>query len=113
MIENPLTSAEAVAGPDDLDLARRIAAGDTVALEQIMRACNRKLFRVARSILDDDAEAEDALQEAYVTAYVQMKTFRGSSKLTTWVTRIVINEALGRLRKKKRQAAVFVFSPDS
>ena len=113
MTENPLTSVDAAAGPDDLELARRIAEGDPVALESLMRACNRKLFRVARSILDDDAEAEDALQEAYVTAYVQMKTFRGGSKLTTWVTRIVINEALGRLRKKKRQAEVFVFSPDS
>jgi RNA polymerase sigma-70 factor (ECF subfamily) len=113
MTENPLTALQAVAGPDDLELARRIGEGDAVALEQLMRACNRKLFRVARSILDDDAEAEDALQEAYVTAYVEMKTFRGASKLTTWVTRIVINEALGRLRKKKRQAAVLVFSPDS
>jgi RNA polymerase sigma-70 factor (ECF subfamily) len=68
---------------------------------------------VARSILDDDAESEDALQEAYVTAYVEMSTFRGASKLTTWLTRIVINEALGRLRKNKRQAEILAFSRDS
>ena len=113
MTQNLSTPSHAAAGTDDLELARRIAEGDPAALERLMRACNRKLFRVARSILDDDAEAEDALQEAYVTAYVEMKTFRGGSKLTTWVTRIVINEALGRLRKKKRRAAVFVLSPDS
>ena len=105
------TLTAAAPAPDDLEIARRIAAGDAAALEGLMRQCNRKLFRVARSILDDDAEAEDALQEAYVTAYVEMKTFRGASKLTTWVTRIVINEALGRLRKKKRQAEVLAFSP--
>src|SRR3954469_20049777 len=111
MTEKPLSVA--AGGNPDLDIARRIAAGDTVALERLMRECNRKLFRVARSILTDDAEAEDALQEAYVTAYVQMNKFRGDSKLTTWLTRIVINEALGRLRKQKRQAAVFAFSPDA
>ncbi|HEX2828519.1 MAG TPA: RNA polymerase sigma factor [Burkholderiales bacterium] len=107
------TNTLTVAGPasDDLEIARRIAAGDTTAMTLLMRQCNRKLFRAARSILDDDAEAEDALQEAYVTAYVEMKTFRGASKLTTWLTRIVINEALGRLRKKKRQAEVLAFSP--
>jgi RNA polymerase sigma-70 factor, ECF subfamily len=100
--------------PDtDLEIARRIGEGDAAAFERLMRECNRKLFRVARSILDDDAESEDALQEAYVTAYVEMKTFRGASKLTTWLTRIVINEALGRLRKKKRRAEVFALSPDS
>lgn len=104
---------DAAPAPDDLEIARRIAGGDTAAMTLLMRQCNRKLFRVARSILDDDAEAEDALHEAYVTAYVEMKTFRGASKLATWLTRIVINEALGRLRKKKRQAEVLAFSPDS
>jgi RNA polymerase sigma-70 factor (ECF subfamily) len=107
------TNTLTVAGPasDDVEIARRIAEGDTTTMTLLMRRCNRKLFRAARSILDDDAEAEDALQEAYVTAYVEMKTFRGASKLTTWLTRIVINEALGRLRKKKRQAEVLAFSP--
>ena len=106
-----VTAIVAAPGPD-IDVARRIVQGDRTALEKLMRECNRKLFRVARSILGDDSEAEDALQEAYVAAYLQMSTFRGTSKLSTWLTRIVINEALGRLRKHKRQASVIAFSED-
>jgi RNA polymerase sigma-70 factor, ECF subfamily len=97
----------------DVDLAALVAGGDAKAFERLMREHNRRLFRVARAILGDDAEAEDALQEAYVTVYVAMKTFRGEAKLTTWLTRIVINEALGRLRKDRRQAKVIAFSHDA
>jgi RNA polymerase sigma-70 factor (ECF subfamily) len=91
---------------DDIELARRIASGDNVAFETVMRRHNGMLFRVARSILKDDHEAEDALQEAYVDAYGQIAKFRGDAKLSTWLTRIVINEALGRLRKRKRDGVV-------
>ena len=91
---------------DDIELARRIASGDNVAFETAMRRHNGMLFRVARSILKDDHEAEDALQEAYVDAYRQIAKFRGDAKLSTWLTRIVINEALGRLRKRKRDGVV-------
>src|SRR5438874_1497399 len=91
---------------DDLDLARRIAAGDERALERMMRAHNRMLYRLARSILKDDAEAEDAVQEAYLAGYRSIASFRGGAKLSTWFARIVINEAYGRLRKGKRMAAV-------
>jgi RNA polymerase sigma-70 factor, ECF subfamily len=96
----------------DSDLARRVSAGDHIAFEALMRQFNRPLFRVARSILEDDTEAEDALQEAYVTAYGAMNSFRGESKLSTWLTRIVINEALGRLRKQKRDRVVIPFSSE-
>jgi RNA polymerase sigma-70 factor (ECF subfamily) len=96
----------------DRDLARRVSAGDHIAFEALMRQFNRPLFRVARSILKDDTEAEDALQEAYVTAYGAMNSFRGESKLSTWLTRIVINEALGRLRKQKRDRVVIPFSSE-
>jgi RNA polymerase sigma-70 factor (ECF subfamily) len=113
MRDNPIPAPADAACSADMALARRIAAGDAVAFERLMREMNRKLFRVARSILDDDSEAEDALQEAYVTAYGEMASFRGASKLSTWVTRIVINESLGRLRKHKRQARVLVFSHDA
>ena len=77
-----------------------------------MRQCNRQLFRIARGILKDDSDAEEALQEAYVTAYVALKTFRGDSKLSTWLTRIVINESLGRLRKQSRERVVIPFSSE-
>ncbi len=82
------------------------AGGDKAAFEKIMREHNRMLFRTARAILRDDAEAEDALQEAYVQAYRTLDTFRGESKLSTWLARIVANEALMRLRKRERRSAI-------
>jgi RNA polymerase sigma-70 factor (ECF subfamily) len=102
-MSQPITSDLAL---DDIELARRIAGGDNVAFETVMRRHNGMLFRVARSILKDDHEAEDALQEAYVDAYRKIAKFRGDAKLSTWLTRIVINEALGRLRKRKRDGVV-------
>ena len=81
------------------------------AFEEIMRKHNRMLFRTARAILRDDAEAEDALQEAYVQAYRSMGSFRAGSKLSTWLARIVANEALMRLRKEKRRAEIVPIQP--
>jgi len=92
--------------PDDAELARRIGARDERAFEAVMREHNRMLYRLARSILKDDAEAEDAVQEAYFAAYRNIGGFRGGAKLSTWLARIVINEAYGRLRKRKRAAVV-------
>ena len=66
-----------------------------------MRRYNRLLFRTARSILKSDAEAEDALQEAYLSAWRSLAGFRSEAKLSTWLVRIVANEALGRLRRKE------------
>ena len=90
----------------DADLARRIAAGDEECLRRLVRRHNQPLFRAARSILRDDAEAEDAVQEGYLAAYRAMGTFRGDAKLSTWLMRIVVNEALGRSRRNKRGAEV-------
>ena len=97
--------AAASAATTDDELAERAANGDEAAFEAIMRRHNRLLFRTARSILKVDAEAEDALQEAYLRAWRSLSTFRADSKLSTWLVRIVINEALGRLRR--RSANVF------
>src|SRR5512142_467922 len=83
----------------DAALAQDIAAGDLRAFEQLMRKHNRRLFRAARAILKDDGEAEDALQEGYLQAFRAMSTFRGEARMSTWLTRIVANEAFGRLRK--------------
>jgi RNA polymerase sigma-70 factor, ECF subfamily len=83
-----------------------LKAGDADAFEKIMRAHNRMLFRTARAILRDDAEAEDALQEAYVQAYQAIGKFRGDAKVSTWLARIVANEALQRLRKSARRNAI-------
>ncbi len=90
----------------DAELARRIGARDARAFETLMRTHNRLLYRLARSILKDDAEAEDAVQEAYLAAYRNIGAFRGGAKLSTWLARIVINEAYGRLRRQKRMGVV-------
>ena len=103
------TSAAAVA-LDDAELARRISASDQAAFEMLMRQHNSKLFRVARSILKDDAEAEDTLQDAYLDAYRHMGQFRGGARLGTWLVRIVINHSLMRLRKQKRHRVVVSFN---
>jgi len=84
----------------DAELAARAAKGETRAFEALMRRHNRTLFRTARAILRDDAEAEDALQEAYIQAYRSLASFRAEAKLTTWLARIVANEALMRLREQ-------------
>jgi len=105
------TSAARAAAPDDGDpaLAQRVACGDLDAFGQIMRRHNRMLYRAARSILRDDAEAEDCLQSAYLLAYQAIGGFAGQSKLSTWLARIVINEALGRKRRTARRGEVIPF----
>ena len=95
---------------DDAALAARIAGADHRAFETLMRRHNARLFRVARAILKNDDEAEDALQEAYLAAYRHIGDFRGGALLTTWLTRIVVNEALGRLRAQKRHRVVVPFN---
>ena len=91
---------------DDLAIARRIAAGDRAAFIELMRRHNRRLYRLARATLRDDAEAEDALQEAYLAAYRSIAQFRGDANLATWLSRMVLNECLGRLRKSARRQNV-------
>lgn len=90
----------------DAELAARAGRGDAAAFEALMRRHNRTLFRTARAILRDDAEAEDALQEAYLQAYRALPGFRAEARFTTWIVRIVANEALMRLRKETRRAQI-------
>jgi RNA polymerase sigma-70 factor (ECF subfamily) len=106
---------EAPLDPDtpDAELAQRVAAGSEPAFRALMRRYNQALFRTARSILRDDAEAEDALQDAYMAAYRAMSGFRGDAKLSTWLTRIVVNESLARLRKSRRGAQIIPLDGDA
>ncbi|HET6378453.1 MAG TPA: RNA polymerase sigma factor [Methylocella sp.] len=90
------------AGPDDACLVERALAGDGTAFQAIMQRYNQRLYRLARSILKDDSEAEDAVQDAYINAFKHLDGFRGGSSLGTWLARITINEALGRLRRSRR-----------
>jgi RNA polymerase sigma-70 factor (ECF subfamily) len=87
--------------PDDAELVRRALARDDTAFRTIMERNNRRLYRIARGILRNDAEAEDVVQEAYVNAFTHLDGFRSDSSLTTWLARITMNEALGRLRRER------------
>lgn len=89
------------AAMDDTVLVGRVQHGDREAFRHIMQRCNQRLFRVARGVVNDDAEAEDVVQEAYVHAYEKLAMFRGDASLLTWLTRIVLNEAYGRLRQRR------------
>jgi RNA polymerase sigma-70 factor, ECF subfamily len=93
-------------GVTDEDLVARVVGGDTAAFELLMRRHNRKVFRAVRSILRGNAEAEDAVQQAYISAYTHLADFAGTSKFSTWLVRIAINEALGRLRRARGLALV-------
>ena len=97
--------------PDDVDLARRALARDAEAFRAIMRRHNQKLYRLARSIIRNDSEAEDIVQETYVTAFTHLASYRGEASLATWLSRIAINEALGRLRRKRRTASIIADEP--
>ena len=87
--------------PSEAELLARAGARDEVAIRALIRQHNRRLYRLARGILRSDTEAEDAVQEAYLRAFTNLASFRGESGFGTWLARIVINEALGRLRKQR------------
>lgn len=86
----------------DEEVVRRVLEGETALFELIMRRYNQRLYRVARAILRDDAEAEDVMQDAYVRAYEHLGQFAGRSQFATWLTRIAIHEALARAQRRKR-----------
>ena len=82
-------------------MVRRARERDEAAIRSIMQSNNRRLYRLARGILRNDSEAEDVVQETYVRAFTHLQDFRGDSSLATWLGRIAINEALGRLRRQR------------
>ena len=92
----------------DAELVSLSLAGNDAAFAQIMRRYNRLLFRTARSILKNDDDTQDALQEAYLHAWRALASFRSDARLSTWLVRIVVNEALGRLRRPGAQPAQVV-----
>lgn len=109
-------SARAAPVQDDGTLAQGVRAQDPRAFEALMRQYNRRLYRVARSLLRDAAEAEDALQECYLHAFRSFDNFRGEASLATWLTRIVVNECTSRLRKQARRdniVPIVAVDPDS
>jgi len=91
---------------NDDEIVARVRSGDTAVFELIMRRYNQRLFRAARAILRDDADAEDAVQNAYLAAYAHLDQFAGAARFSTWLTRIAVREALGKLRSRKRRSEV-------
>lgn len=86
----------------DEEVVRRVLEGETALYEILMRRHNQRLYRTARAILRDDAEAEDVMQDAYVRAYQNLASFEGRAKFATWLTRIAVHEALSRSRRRLR-----------
>lgn len=91
--------------PTDMALVAQVRTGDGAAFATIMRRYNQRLYRVARGIVRDNAEAEDIVQEAYVCAYAKLDTFTGPAGFGAWLAKITANEALGRLRRSGRQVS--------
>jgi len=98
-----------VEAEDDAALVVRVQRADARAFAVLMRRYNRRLYRTARAILKDDTAAEDAVQEGYVAAWRHIGEFRGDAQIGTWLTRIVVNQALQALRKTRREQVVVLF----
>lgn len=96
----------------DEEVVERVRAGDLAMYEVLMRRYNQRLYRTARAILHDDADAEDVMQDAYVRAYTHLDQFAGRSAFSTWLTRIAVHEALTRLRSRNRHPQVDVTEYD-
>ena len=105
MTMSVVTPTQGPALLSELELARQCAAKDEWAVRELTNRYNRRLYRIARGILRSDADAEDAVQDAYIRALQHIGEFRGDSALGTWLTRITMNEALGRLRKRRHEEA--------
>jgi RNA polymerase sigma-70 factor, ECF subfamily len=102
------TSAAAAfdnAGQSDLDVIAQVLGGQTGLFELLMRRYNERVYRAARAIVRDEQEAEDVMQQAYVNAFMHLRQFNGSALFSTWLTRIAINEALARVRRRGRYEA--------
>ena len=104
---NALAKPLETEGDDALVL--RVQRGDEAAFAALMRRYNRRLYRTARAILKDDFAAEDAVQEGYVAAWRHVARFRGDAQIGTWLTRIVVNQALQALRRTRRERVVPLF----
>jgi RNA polymerase sigma-70 factor, ECF subfamily len=96
------TGAGARVPATDEEIVERVRGGETPLFEVLVRRYNQRLYRVARSILRDEPEAEDVMQHAYVSAYAHLDQFAGRAKFSTWLTRIAVHEALARTRRRAR-----------
>src|SRR4029078_6932577 len=97
-------SAVRVADGEQTDdtLIEQVLAGNTALFELLMRRYNERVYRAVRSIVRDEREVEDVMQQAYVNAFTHLRQFNGSARFSTWLTRIAMNEALARVRRQGR-----------
>lgn len=97
----------ALAGsPSDEAICRRVVSGETALFEVLMRRHNQRVYRAVRSLVRNEAEIEDVMQQAYLAAYAHLRQFSGAASFATWLVRIAVNEALGRLRRASRFVSV-------
>ena len=102
---NPVINPEVQAWSDE-EVVERVLAGETALFEILMRRHNQRIYRIVRGILDDDGEAEDVMQDAYVRAYQHLGQFEGRSTFVTWLTRIAMHEAFARSGRLRRQTSL-------
>jgi RNA polymerase sigma-70 factor, ECF subfamily len=100
-------------GWTDEHVVERVLGGETALYELLMRRHNQRVYRIARAILRDDAEAEDVMHDAYVRAYQNLADFEGRAKFITWLTRIALNEALARVRRRSRFQSIDSSDPSN
>ncbi len=96
---------------DEAPLVERARSGDTAAFSELVNRYERKIFRLAKHITQNDEDAEDVLQETFLKAYSHLESFQGHSKFYTWIVRIAVNEALMKLRKRKSSRTVSLDEP--
>ena len=96
---SPIGALDSANALSDLEIVRQVLEGDTSRFELIMRRYNRRLYRIARGLLRNDLDAEDAVQDAYLHAYEKLRDYQGRGPLSAWLAKITVNEALGRLRR--------------
>ncbi len=100
--------AGAAAALTDEQVVERVLGGDADLFELLMRRHNGRVYRTVRSVLRDESEVEDVMQQAYVRAWLNLRQFKGTSRFSTWLTRIALNEALGRARARRTARLVVV-----
>jgi RNA polymerase sigma-70 factor (ECF subfamily) len=114
-IEETLQHSKSEGGASLLDeeIVERVLDGELSAFELIMRRYNQRLFRIARSIVGNDDETEDVLQDTYISAFEHLRQFAGRAKFSTWLTRIAIHAALARRTRRRRIHAVDFHDPEN
>ena len=98
-----MATLDFAAAASDAEIVDRVRKGDTALFEVLMRRHNQRVYRVARAVVKDEAEAEDVMQQAYISAFTHLQQFEDRSRFSTWLTRITVHEALSRRRKQRAE----------